>query len=43
VRIIPGSPCNFKITSPDDLVLAELLLGEPPMGEYSGQGPLEHL
>jgi 2-C-methyl-D-erythritol 4-phosphate cytidylyltransferase len=43
VRIIPGSTWNFKITSPDDLALAELLLAEPPTGEYSGQEPLEHL
>jgi 2-C-methyl-D-erythritol 4-phosphate cytidylyltransferase len=28
VRIFPGSIWNFKITSPDDLMLAELLLGQ---------------
>ncbi len=28
VRIVPGSMWNFKITSSDDLVLAELLLGQ---------------
>jgi 2-C-methyl-D-erythritol 4-phosphate cytidylyltransferase len=43
VRIIPGSPWNFKITSPDDLLLAELLLGEHPQGEDAGQSPLELL
>jgi 2-C-methyl-D-erythritol 4-phosphate cytidylyltransferase len=29
VRIFPGSIWNFKITSPEDLQLAELLLGQP--------------
>ena len=28
VRIFPGSIWNFKVTSPDDLMLAELLLGQ---------------
>jgi 2-C-methyl-D-erythritol 4-phosphate cytidylyltransferase len=43
VRVIPGSIWNFKITSPDDLVLAELLLEQHSHGEYAGQRPLEHL
>jgi 2-C-methyl-D-erythritol 4-phosphate cytidylyltransferase len=41
VRIIPGSMWNFKITSPDDLVLADLLLGQHADGSFSDQGPLE--
>jgi 2-C-methyl-D-erythritol 4-phosphate cytidylyltransferase len=43
VRIIPGSIWNFKITSPDDLALAELLLGQHTKGGYTGQSPLESL
>jgi 2-C-methyl-D-erythritol 4-phosphate cytidylyltransferase len=43
VRIIPGSIWNFKITSPDDLVLAELLLDQHSNGAYTGQRPLGHL
>lgn len=27
VRVVPGSPLNFKITTPDDLKLAEAVLG----------------
>lgn len=30
VRIFPGSSRNIKITSPDDLSMAELLLSQPP-------------
>lgn len=26
VRVVPGSPCNFKVTTPDDLLRAEALL-----------------
>lgn len=32
VAIVPGSPRNLKVTSPDDLVLAEALLGSSPAG-----------
>jgi 2-C-methyl-D-erythritol 4-phosphate cytidylyltransferase len=35
VRIVPGSIWNFKVTSPDDLRLAELLLGQDAGGEDS--------
>jgi 2-C-methyl-D-erythritol 4-phosphate cytidylyltransferase len=33
VQIIPGSTWNFKVTSPDDLVLAEFLLTRGGLGE----------
>ncbi len=29
VKLFPGSPCNFKVTTADDLVLAEALLSRP--------------
>ena len=43
VRIIPGAIWNFKITSPDDLMLAELLLPQHGNGAYTDQGALESL
>jgi 2-C-methyl-D-erythritol 4-phosphate cytidylyltransferase len=43
VRVIPGSMWNFKITSPDDLVLAELLLGQHTQSGQTGQTALEYL
>jgi 2-C-methyl-D-erythritol 4-phosphate cytidylyltransferase len=42
VRIIPGSIWNFKITSPDDLVLAKLLLCQNTNAGSAGQGLVEH-
>jgi 2-C-methyl-D-erythritol 4-phosphate cytidylyltransferase len=27
VRVIPGDPANIKVTTPDDLIVAEALLG----------------
>jgi 2-C-methyl-D-erythritol 4-phosphate cytidylyltransferase len=42
VRIFLGSTWNFKITSPDDLVLAELLLDQHTNGGKSGQRYEEH-
>jgi 2-C-methyl-D-erythritol 4-phosphate cytidylyltransferase len=32
VRVVPGDPGNLKITTPDDLALAERLLSGPPDG-----------
>ena len=32
VRVVPGDPGNLKITTPDDLALAERLLAGPPGG-----------
>jgi 2-C-methyl-D-erythritol 4-phosphate cytidylyltransferase len=32
VRVVPGDPGNLKITTPDDLALAERLLAGPPAG-----------
>jgi 2-C-methyl-D-erythritol 4-phosphate cytidylyltransferase len=42
VRIIPGSIWNFKITSPDDLALAKLLLCQRTNGGSTGQRLAEH-
>jgi 2-C-methyl-D-erythritol 4-phosphate cytidylyltransferase len=42
VRIFPGSIWNFKITSPDDLVLAELLLGQHAKADNTLQDPRGH-
>jgi 2-C-methyl-D-erythritol 4-phosphate cytidylyltransferase len=42
VRIFPGSSSNFKITSPDDLVLAELLLGQHAQSGLSREDHQEH-
>jgi 2-C-methyl-D-erythritol 4-phosphate cytidylyltransferase len=42
VRIFPGSVGNFKITSPDDLALAELLLGQHANMRYIAESPQEH-
>jgi 2-C-methyl-D-erythritol 4-phosphate cytidylyltransferase len=42
VRIIPGSTWNFKITSPEDLLFAELLLGQRANVGFPGQGLVEH-
>jgi 2-C-methyl-D-erythritol 4-phosphate cytidylyltransferase len=39
VRIFPGSIWNFKITSPDDLVLAELVLGQHAKVAYTIDNP----
>jgi 2-C-methyl-D-erythritol 4-phosphate cytidylyltransferase/2-C-methyl-D-erythritol 2,4-cyclodiphosphate synthase len=33
VKVVPGSERNLKITRPEDLLLAEALLGEPKRGE----------
>jgi 2-C-methyl-D-erythritol 4-phosphate cytidylyltransferase len=41
VRIFLGSPWNFKITSPDDLLLAELLLDQQLNGGRVSQRPEE--
>lgn len=41
VRIIPGLMWNFKITSPDDLVLAESLLAQHSNQGASSQRPRE--
>jgi 2-C-methyl-D-erythritol 4-phosphate cytidylyltransferase len=42
VRIFPGSIWNFKITSPDDLALAELLLGRRAEADKTLEHPWEH-
>jgi 2-C-methyl-D-erythritol 4-phosphate cytidylyltransferase len=42
VRIFPGSIWNFKITSPDDLRLAEVLLGQHAMAGAPPEGRQEH-
>jgi 2-C-methyl-D-erythritol 4-phosphate cytidylyltransferase len=42
VRIFPGSIWNIKITSPDDLVLAELLLGQRAKADKTLENPREH-
>ena len=42
VRIFPGSSWNFKITSPDDLLLAELLLSQHPQVGNSIENTQEH-
>jgi 2-C-methyl-D-erythritol 4-phosphate cytidylyltransferase len=42
VRIFPGSIWNFKVTSPDDLVLAELLLGPHAKADNTTENPREH-
>ncbi len=42
VRIFPGSVWNFKITSPDDLLLAELLLGHHAKLGYPIGNAREH-
>jgi len=39
VRVFPGSIWNFKITCPDDLVLAELLLGQHAKAGDSIESP----
>jgi 2-C-methyl-D-erythritol 4-phosphate cytidylyltransferase len=41
VRIFPGSIWNFKVTSPDDLMLAELLLGQHLKTGYPTESPQE--
>jgi 2-C-methyl-D-erythritol 4-phosphate cytidylyltransferase len=41
VRIFPGSIWNFKITSPDDLVMAEILLGQHIKVGYTSENPQE--
>jgi 2-C-methyl-D-erythritol 4-phosphate cytidylyltransferase len=43
VRIITGSTWNFKITSPDDIVLAELVLAQHLNGGYAHHRPVEQL
>lgn len=42
VRIFPGSVRNFKITSPDDLVLAEFLLGQDARASHTLKDTQEH-
>jgi 2-C-methyl-D-erythritol 4-phosphate cytidylyltransferase len=42
VRIFLGSAWNFKITSPDDLALADLLLGQQANIGFSAENPQEH-
>jgi len=42
VRIFPGSIWNFKITSPDDLMLAELLVDQHAKLGYPIENPQEH-
>jgi 2-C-methyl-D-erythritol 4-phosphate cytidylyltransferase len=42
VRIFPGSVWNFKVTSPDDLALAELVLGQDANMRYIAESPQEH-
>jgi 2-C-methyl-D-erythritol 4-phosphate cytidylyltransferase len=42
VRIFPGSAWNFKITSPDDLALAELVLGQYANTGCIAENPQEH-
>jgi 2-C-methyl-D-erythritol 4-phosphate cytidylyltransferase len=42
VRIFPGSVWNFKVTSPDDLALAELVLGQDAHMRYIAESPQEH-
>jgi 2-C-methyl-D-erythritol 4-phosphate cytidylyltransferase len=42
VRIFPGSIWNFKITSPDDLMLAELLLDQYGKTGSPLESPQEH-
>jgi 2-C-methyl-D-erythritol 4-phosphate cytidylyltransferase len=42
VRIFLGSTWNFKITSPDDLLLAELLLDQQSNRGNAGQRPKEY-
>jgi 2-C-methyl-D-erythritol 4-phosphate cytidylyltransferase len=41
VRIFKGSRWNFKITSPDDMVLAELVLGQYTNRKPTSQSPEE--
>jgi len=43
VRIFQGSRWNFKITSPDDVVLAELVLGQYTNRKPTCQSPEEQL
>jgi 2-C-methyl-D-erythritol 4-phosphate cytidylyltransferase len=43
VYIIPGSPWNFKVTTPDDLLFAEMLLAQHANQISSGRRALEYL
>lgn len=43
VQIVPGSSWNLKITSPDDLVLAELLLAQRTPEGFRGRAAVERL
>jgi 2-C-methyl-D-erythritol 4-phosphate cytidylyltransferase len=43
VHILPGSMWNFKVTTPDDLRLAEILLAQHAHGGSPGQGAGEGL
>lgn len=43
VHIIAGSMLNFKVTTPDDLLLAELVLAQSANGKSAGQRALERL
>jgi 2-C-methyl-D-erythritol 4-phosphate cytidylyltransferase len=42
VRTFPGSTWNFKITSPDDLLLADLLLCQHADMRFVAESPQEH-
>jgi 2-C-methyl-D-erythritol 4-phosphate cytidylyltransferase len=42
VQIVPGSVWNFKITSPDDMALAEFLLDQQAKMGYIAENPQEH-
>lgn len=37
VHIVPGSAWNFKVTTPDDLLLAELVLAQNANGRFAGR------
>jgi 2-C-methyl-D-erythritol 4-phosphate cytidylyltransferase len=37
VHIVPGSAWNFKVTTPDDLLLAELVLAQHAEGRFAGR------
>jgi 2-C-methyl-D-erythritol 4-phosphate cytidylyltransferase len=43
IRIVPGSAWNFKITTPDDLCFAKILLGRCANGDSPGGFALEQL
>jgi 2-C-methyl-D-erythritol 4-phosphate cytidylyltransferase len=43
VHIIPGWAWNFKVTTPDDFLLAELVLAQNANGKSTGQRSLGYL